>query len=105
NGTLTLLGRVSDRIKIGGETVHLSRLEALLEEEASRLKIAPSLTLVASPDPRLESVIHAVCEERCEPAKAREAVERYNRRVLPFERAREIRIVPTIPRTELGKIK
>jgi len=105
NGTLTLLGRVSDRIKIGGETVHLSRLEALLEEEASRLKIAPSLTLVASPDPRLESVIHAVCEERCEPAKAREAVERYNRRVLPFERAREIRIVPTIPRTELWKIK
>jgi O-succinylbenzoic acid--CoA ligase len=102
---LHILGRVADRIKIGGETVHLGRLEALLDEEATRSHIASRITLVASPDERLESIIHAVAEAGTDPVAIQETLDRFNARVLPFERARALRMVPSIPRTALGKIK
>jgi O-succinylbenzoic acid--CoA ligase len=105
NGVLRILGRMSDRIKIGGETVHLGRLEALLDEEATRSHVASRVTLVAAPDERLESVIHAVAEQGADPAAIQETLDRFNARVLPFERVRGVRMVPAIPRTALGKIK
>lgn len=102
---LTVLGRISERIKIGGETVHLGRLEGILEEEASRNDAASQLVLLATADERLEAVIQVVHEERCHPERVQAIVARYNQRVLPFEKIRAVHRVPAIPRTELGKIK
>jgi len=105
NGVLRVIGRMSDRLKIGGETVHLGRLEAILDEEAARRQLASRVTLVASPDARLESVIHAVAEEGIDQALLRATIEGFNERVLPFERVRAVLTVGTIPRTPLGKIR
>lgn len=105
NGVLRVIGRMSDRLKIGGETVHLGRLEAILDEEAARRQLATRVTLVASPDPRLETVIHAVAEEGIDAALLRATIDGFNERVLPFERVRAVLTVGAIPRTALGKIR
>lgn len=105
HGELRILGRVSDRIKIGGETVHLGRLENLLDREAARSELASRVTLVAMPDERLESVIHVVVEDGADPATIQAIITRFNQTVLPFERIRATHTVPSIPRTPLGKIK
>lgn len=102
---LTLLGRTSDRIKIGGETVHLGRLEEILSEELTSIGSSSGACLIVIPDPRLESVIHIAFEKTLDREALNRVVENYNRRVLPFERIRSFRPVLQIPRTELGKIK
>jgi O-succinylbenzoic acid--CoA ligase len=91
--TLTLTGRPSDFVKIGGESVDLRRLDAILAA------ISRDAAVVAMPDERLGHVIHlAVTREDASIAEAFGAL------VLPFERPRQVHVVEEIPRSPLGKL-
>lgn len=91
--TLTLLGRPSDFVKVGGESVDLRRLDAVLAA------ITRDAAVVAVADERLGHVIH-LATTRDDPALA----DAFNARVLPFERARAVHRVDAIPRSPLGKL-
>lgn len=93
---LKVFGRGVNFVKIGGESVDLARLDAILEGLAGQ-----HAAVVAAPDARLGMVIHLVLDEAAD-----ERVERaFNERVLPFERARRVHRLGSIPRTELGKLR
>ncbi|HEV8436453.1 MAG TPA: AMP-binding protein [Thermoanaerobaculia bacterium] len=90
---LTITGRPSDFVKIGGESVDLRRLDRILA------LITPDAALFAAPDERLGHVIH-LAVTRDDPR----AVDEFNARVLPFERARAVHRIDEIPRSPLGKL-
>jgi o-succinylbenzoate---CoA ligase len=92
--TLRVLGRSSDFVKIGGESVDLSRLDRVLDG------LGADAAVVAVPDERLGHVIGLAVAS----GDADAIVAAFNERVFPFERARSIRRVQEIPRTALGKI-
>lgn len=92
---LRVLGRRGDFVKIGGESVDLSRLDAILASIAGA-----DAAVVALPDERLGQVIHLAVA-----GGDAEAIESaFNERVAPFERSRGLHRVPAIPRTQLGKL-
>jgi O-succinylbenzoic acid--CoA ligase len=92
--SLRVQGRSGDFVKIGGESVDLSRLDRILAS------LGADAAVVAIPDDRLGHVIAlAVASGDADAIAAA-----FNARVLPFERARSVRRVAEIPRTPLGKI-
>lgn len=91
--TLVITGRPSDFVKIGGESVDLRRLDRILAS------ITADAALFAAPDERLGHVIH-LAVTRDDPR----AIDEFNARVLPFERARAVHRVDEIPRSPLGKL-
>lgn len=91
---LRVEGRRGDFVKIGGESVDLSRLDRILAE------LGADAAAVAVPDERLGFVIAlAVASGDAEAVAAA-----FNARVFPYERARRVVRVAEIPRTPLGKI-
>jgi O-succinylbenzoic acid--CoA ligase len=93
---LRVHGRSGEFVKIGGESVDLLRLDAILEAVRGDRDAA----VFAVPDGRLGHVIHLACAGRDADGLAAS----FNARVLPFERARQIHEVASIPRTSLGKL-
>jgi O-succinylbenzoic acid--CoA ligase len=91
--TLRVEGRRGDFVKIGGESVDLSRLDRILAD------LGADAAAVAFPDERLGHVIALAIASGDD-----SIVEAFNARVFPFERARRVLRVPEIPRTPLGKI-
>jgi O-succinylbenzoic acid--CoA ligase len=91
---LRVYGRAGDFVKIGGESVDLTRLDAILACIASDAAVA------AVPDARLGHVIHLFVVSGDPEAVAGAFAER----VLPFERPRAVHRVQNIPRSPLGKL-
>lgn len=96
--TLRVQGRRGDFVKIGGESVDLSRLDRILAAVLSGS--AADAAVFPIPDDRLGHVI-ALAVASGDPAAVAAA---FNARVFPFERARRVIRVSEIPRTPLGKI-
>jgi O-succinylbenzoic acid--CoA ligase len=94
-GRLKVEGRRGDFVKIGGESVDLARLDAILATIAGL-----DAAVLAVPDARLGHVIHLAIT-RDGDAGIRE---QFDVRVHPFERARALHVVPEIPRSPLGKL-
>jgi O-succinylbenzoic acid--CoA ligase len=94
--TLRAFGRAGETVKIGGETVELARLDAILDSVRGDFDAA----IVAVPDDRLGFVIHLATNAN----DASSLVDAFNARVLPFERVRAVRRVRVIPRSPLGKL-
>lgn len=92
--TLRVHGRHEDFVKIGGESVNLARLDRILESVRGGL----DAVLIAVPDARLGHIIQLVATR-----DAQQVVERFNERVLPFERIRRTHLIDSIPRSSLGK--
>lgn len=92
--TLWVEGRRGDFVKIGGESVDLSRLDRILAQ------VTPDAAVLAIPDERLGSVIGLAMTT----GDSDSITEAFNARVMPFERVRRVVIVAAIPRTPLGKI-
>jgi o-succinylbenzoate---CoA ligase len=92
--TLRVFGRGADFAKIGGESVDLLRLDAIARSIAG-----DDAAVVAVPDERLGTVIHLAVTR--DPNAIRDA---FNARVAPFERARDVHVVASIPRSPLGKL-
>jgi len=88
-------GRRGDFIKIGGESVDLTRLDRILDSVRGSIDAA----LLPVADDRLGNVIHLAVT-----ADGDAIVEKFNARVLPFERIREVHRVRSIPRSSLGKL-
>lgn len=90
---LRVEGRRGDFVKIGGESVDLSRLDRILAE------LGADAAVVAIPDERLGHVIGvAITSDDVS------VLDAFNARVFPFERVRRVIRVAAIPRTALGKI-
>jgi len=94
--TLQVEGRRGDFVKIGGESVDLQRLDAILAAIAG-----PHAAVVAVPDERLGHVVHLVGDGESDLEAVQAA---FDARVHPFERARAVHRVAEIPRTALGKL-
>ncbi len=92
--TLRISGRAGEVVKVGGESVDLTRLDAILREIAGDVA-----AIVAAPDKRLGRAIHLATT-----VDAGAIVEAFNARVMPFERIREVHRVESIPRSALGKL-
>lgn len=93
---LTVAARRGEFIKIGGESVDLARLDAVLSALAG-----PHAALAAVPDARLGHVIHLFVDAG---ADADAVASAFAERVHPFERPRQVHHVPEIPRSPLGKL-
>ena len=91
---LRVQGRSGDFVKIGGESVDLSRLDRILAE------LSTEAAVLAVPDDRLGHVIALAVASGDVDALANA----FNARVFPFERARQVFRVAEIPRTPLGKL-
>jgi len=100
SGCLKMSGRLDDFIKIGGESVLFSRLEAIFEQSKLKLDYAEDCAIFACPDERLGCVVHLAAID----GDVQELIACYNGEVLPFERIRETRIVEKLPRSPLGKL-
>ncbi len=90
------LGRAGAFVKIGGESVDLAKLDAILDS----IRATTDAAIVAVPDDRLGHVIHLAATTD----DVDGIVEAFNARVLPFERIRGVRHVRAVPRSPLGKL-
>ena len=104
---LNIYGRKDDVVKIGGESVSLSRLDEILGDIKSDFNISDDAGVVAESDERLENKISLVLLEK---NKGNEylrniIISEFNKRVFPFERIKNLYFVNSIPRTDLGKLK
>lgn len=93
---LKVEGRRGDFVKIGGESVDLGRLDAILASVAGS-----QAAVLAVPHARLGHVIHLAVTRALDADVVRSAFEE---RVHPFERARRVHVVDAIPRSSLGKL-
>lgn len=101
--SLKIYGRANSFVKIGGESVEMARLEALLEKIKLEAKANCDLALVPVPDERLGHVIHLVSNTGLDSINS--IVNNYQTCVLPFERIRDVHILKEIPRTALNKLR
>jgi o-succinylbenzoate---CoA ligase len=113
---IMLLGRKQDVVKIFGELVSLPKLRDTLFRFA-KIERAHSFYLIAVPDPRAEHrIVLLVTKDLLQNEKVKaesyelnqamkEAFVQYQGEVLPFEKIRNVYVVESIPRTELGKVQ
>jgi o-succinylbenzoate---CoA ligase len=94
---LRVSGRGEDWVKVGGESVALPRLDAVLE-----ILAGTKAAVLAVPDARLGNVIWLAVEPGVDVELLRT---RFDAQVHPFERARRLVPVRRIPRTDLGKLQ
>ena len=101
--SLRVGGRAEAYVKIAGEGVDLNRIQSIFDE--ARLEVDPlfDAAVVALPDERLGHALVLVCAPGAATDKVAQLEAAFNRRVLPVEKIREIRMAP-IPRTPLGKL-
>lgn len=103
NGKLSGISRGSHFIKIGGESVNLLSLEAVLESVLLKIKgDRVDVALVPMKDERLGHVLNLITTSK-EERWNRQVVDKFNQKVMPFERIREVKYVDIIPRSPLGK--
>lgn len=101
DGSLTVLGRSIDFIKIGGEGVSLARLEEKLAALKEDLKWRGEAAVLAAHDDRLGAKIVLLVNASEDP---KALIERFNHEVLPFERIRSVHVLPELPKSPLGKL-
>ncbi len=100
---VTVLGRSGEVVKVGGELVSVPRLQEVLEAVALARGVVGGSAVVAMPDDRLGWAMHLAVDGMPSDDAAR-LLEAFNRRVLPFERARVLHRLGAIPRSPLGKV-
>lgn len=102
DGSLKVLGRSSDFVKIAGEGVIVSRLEERLLKIKMLLALKGDVAILAQPDARLGAKI--ILLTNLETDDSENLVKKFNESVLPFERIREFHRLKEIPRSPLGKL-
>jgi o-succinylbenzoate---CoA ligase len=101
---LKVIGRAGNFVKIGGESVDVSRLEKIIENVQATMNINAEIVILAVPDERLGHVIHLVIEKKAT-YSVEELLKGYEKAVLPFEKIRKVHVVDSIPRSTLLKIQ
>lgn len=101
-GYLYLTDRIRDMIISGGENIYPAEVEATL-------KLYPSVgdvAVVGVPDEHWGEIVVAVVEVRPDQTLDADALSEFAReRLARFKCPREVRIVPALPRTALGKVQ
>jgi o-succinylbenzoate---CoA ligase len=101
---LQFLGRESDSLKICGELVSREALQSRLDALALSQNFPSPVLLIPLPDPRRETSLTLVTES--DPSTSAQQItllEAYNATAQPHERAFDIRTLPALPRTPIGK--
>lgn len=102
DGSLIVLGRSQDFVKIGGEGVVMSRLEeridALKLTKAFRFDVA----VLAAADERLGAAVVLLTD--APKGEVQDLVSAFDSGVMPFERIRSVHHLRALPRTPLGKL-
>jgi o-succinylbenzoate---CoA ligase len=102
--TLCFLGRESDSLKICGELVSRDALQSRIDTIALGQNFPAPVLLVPLPDPRRETSLTLVTVfHSSTPAQQTALLEAFNATALPHERAFQIRTLPALPRTPIGK--
>jgi len=104
-GALRIHGRDGSFVKVGGESVLLDRLEAILE--AARRRHAPEsdAALIADENARLGRCVALVVPRDLREPAVSALRDAFDAEVLPFERIRRVHRVERIPRSPLGKLR
>jgi O-succinylbenzoic acid--CoA ligase len=98
NGFLKLFGRGAHFLKIGGENCNMSRLENIWEE----IKGPLDAVLIDLEDERLGRAIHLASTSQ--DLSLEKCIDKFNQKVLPFEKIRNVHLVAEIPRSPLQKL-
>lgn len=100
---LTPLGRLDEMVKVGGESVNMAALEAILQAAKAELGLQQEVTLIAYPDARLGNVVQLAAVATSNESLT-ELVAKFDQRALPFERIRAIHLIPYMPKSALSKV-
>ncbi|MFG3525097.1 class I adenylate-forming enzyme family protein [Nocardia nova] len=103
DGTLRFVGRADDVIKVAGENVSLTEVEAALAQAPGILEAA----VIAQPDPIRDVVPIAfvVANPQAQSPSESQLTQWANDNLPPQSRPRSWHFVPELPRTSVGKIR
>lgn len=102
-GDLRFVGRADDVIKVSGENVSLTEVEATVAQAPGVLEVA----VVAKPDPIRDvvPVAYVVARTPDDPPTAEHLTAWAERELAPAARPREWHLIDELPRTSVGKIR
>ena len=102
-GALQFVGRADDVIKVAGENVSLTEVEAILAQAPGVLEVA----VVARPDEIRDvvPVAYVVARDQGDPPTADELATWAARQLAPQARPREWHFIDALPRTSVGKVR
>jgi crotonobetaine/carnitine-CoA ligase len=103
DGVLRFVGRVDDVIKVSGENVSLTEVEAAVAQAPGVLEVA----VVAQPDPVRDvvPVAYIVARDPNAPPLTAELDEWAARNLTPAARPRAWQLIDELPRTSVGKVR
>lgn len=103
DGILRFVGRVDDVIKVSGENVSLTEVEATVAQAPGILDVA----IVARPDPVRDAVpvAYFVARDPQNPPREPELVEWAALNLPPAARPRQWNLIGELPRTSVGKVR
>lgn len=101
DGRFRLNGRIQNQVKILGELVNVTKVEQKVLTELGVQ--AHQATVVAVADARREHKLILYIEKTAAP-HAESWLENYNRAAIGYERIESMKVVESLPKTDLGKI-
>ena len=103
SGALRFVGRADDVIKVAGENVSLTEVEATLAQAPGVLEVA----VVARPDEVRDHVpvAYVVARDQAHPPTADELAAWAGEQLTPQARPREWYLIESLPRTSVGKVR
>lgn len=103
DGVLSFVGRVDDVIKVSGDNVSLTEIEAALAQAPGVLEVA----VIAVPDPIRDVVPHAyvVAADSSAGVDLGKLAQWAEENLAPAARPREWHVLDELPRTSVGKIR
>jgi O-succinylbenzoic acid--CoA ligase len=105
NEAITPLGRADTLVKILGELVDPEAIERELLAHSHGSIAAGSFAVIAIPDARAGHTLLPVFDSSVDSAAIAATLERYGQQAPGFSRLSAARIVQTLPRSDLGKLR
>ena len=103
SGALRFVGRADDVIKVAGENVSLTEVEAILAQAPGVLEVA----VIARPDEIRDHVpvAYVVARDQLHPPTADDLAAWASQQLAPQARPREWHFIDSLPRTSVGKVR
>ncbi|WP_308818725.1 class I adenylate-forming enzyme family protein [Pseudonocardia alni] len=102
-GVLRFVGRIDDVVKVSGENVSLTEVEAAVAQAPGVLEVA----VVARPDPVRDvvPVAYVVARDAADPPRTADLARWAEENLSPAARPREWNLIDELPRTSVGKVR
>jgi carnitine-CoA ligase len=103
SGAMRFVGRADDVIKVAGENVSLTEVEAILAQAPGVLEVA----VIARPDEMRDHVpvAYVVARDQLHPPTADDLAAWASQQLAPQARPREWHFIDSLPRTSVGKVR